>query len=364
MSPSLASQTLVNAKKLGMMIKGYAWIMTSKAMNSIDLHDTLICEAMEGVIGLRSLPIFHASTQSRGFTLRWRKEFRLYEPDMEIREVDVVGVQAYDAVWGLADAIERAEMKPSKKKVQVKVLDLGRLRVSNSGAALSSEISRSKFIGLGGEFRLMNRKLVRETYEIVNVMGKGGRLFWTSAFGFSKDLYDHHRHDHEFNESSSSTLDIIWPGLSLNAPTSRLVQMSGRKYRFLVPGKAIPEFVAVHYDQERNETTFDGFSIDVFRAAIARLPYDVSVEFITFVNGSYNDVVMEVYLQGYDGAVADITINANRSQYVDFSLPYTDLGVAVVAKSDVKDPWFFLRPLRPELWIISGCLFVLTGFVV
>ncbi|KAK4408727.1 putative pentatricopeptide repeat-containing protein, chloroplastic [Sesamum angolense] len=140
--------------------------------------------------------------------------------------------------------------------------------------------------------------------------------------------------------------------------------MSGRKYRFLVPGKGFPEFVFVHYDQERNVTTFDGFSIDVFHAAIARLPYDVSVEFITFVNGSYNDMVMQVYLQGYDGAVGDITITPNRSQYVDFSMPYTDLGVAVVAKLDVQDPWFFLRPLRHELWIISACLFVLTGFVV
>ncbi|KAL0369894.1 UNVERIFIED_CONTAM: putative pentatricopeptide repeat-containing protein, chloroplastic [Sesamum angustifolium] len=196
-------------------------------------------------------------------------------------------------------------------------------------------------------------------------MGKEGRRvgLWTSAFGFSKDLYDHHRHDHEFNKSSSSTLDnIIWPGL--NAPTSRLVQMSGRKYRVLVPGKGFPEFVSVHYDQERNVTTFDGFSIDVFHAAIARLPYDVSVEFITFVNGSYNDMVMQVYLQGYDGAVGDITITPNRSQYVDFSMPYTDLGVAVVAKLDVQDPWFFLRPLRPELWIISGCFFVLMGFIV
>ncbi|KAL0390303.1 UNVERIFIED_CONTAM: putative pentatricopeptide repeat-containing protein, chloroplastic [Sesamum calycinum] len=164
--------------------------MTSKAMNSLDLHDSLIHESMEGVIGFRSSPIFYASTQSRGFTLRWRKELiRLYEPDTEIRELNVVGVQAYDAVWALADAIERAEMKPQKKKVQVKVLDLGRLRVSNSGAALSSEISRN-----------------------------------------------------------------------------------------------------------------------VFHAAIARLPYDVSVEFITFVNGSYNNMVMQVYLQGYDGAVGDITI--------------------------------------------------------
>ena len=40
-------------------------------------------------------------------------------------------------------------------------------------------------------------------------------------------------------------------------------------------------------------------------------------------------------MQVYDAVVGDITIVANRSLYVDFTLPYTESGVSMVVL--VKD---------------------------
>lgn len=62
--------------------------------------------------------------------------------------------------------------------------------------------------------------------------------------------------------------------------------------------------------------------------------------------------------------VGDVTITSNRSQYVDFTLPFTELGVGMVARLDDKDPWFFLKPFSKRLWMVSAGSFILTGFVV
>jgi len=65
--------------------------------------------------------------------------------------------------------------------------------------------------------------------------------------------------------------------------------------------------------------------------------------------------------------VGDITIIANRSNYVDFTLPYTESGVSMVVPvkdNRSKNAWVFLKPLTWDLWMTSGCFFVFIGFVV
>lgn len=58
---------------------------------------------------------------------------------------------------------------------------------------------------------------------------------------------------------------------------------------------------------------------------------------------------------------------ANRSLYVDFTLPYTESGVSMlvpVRGNKKKNAWVFLQPLTSDLWVTSGCFFVFIGFVV
>jgi ionotropic glutamate receptor len=65
--------------------------------------------------------------------------------------------------------------------------------------------------------------------------------------------------------------------------------------------------------------------------------------------------------------VGDITIIANRSNFVDFTLPYTESGVSMVVPvkdNRSKNAWVFLKPLTWDLWMTSGCFFVFIGFVV
>ncbi|KAF8364878.1 hypothetical protein HHK36_033140 [Tetracentron sinense] len=84
------------------------------------------------------------------------------------------------------------------------------------------------------------------------------------------------------------------------------------------------------------------------------------------VRGSYDELVKEVKLQTYDAVVGDITIVANRSLYVDFTLPYLESGVSMVVlikDDESKNAWIFLKPLSWDLWLTTGAAFIFTGVV-
>lgn len=71
--------------------------------------------------------------------------------------------------------------------------------------------------------------------------------------------------------------------------------------------------------------------------------------------------------QEYDAAVGDIAILENRSNYVDFTLPYTESGMSIIVpvKDDSrKNAWIFTKPLKTELWITMGASFLYTGIVI
>ncbi|KAL0435216.1 UNVERIFIED_CONTAM: Glutamate receptor 2.8 [Sesamum radiatum] len=354
LSSSLASQVFANAKMLGMMGKGYAWVVTSKTMNFLDSLDSSDYDSMIGIVGFKSH--ISVSSKSQELALRWRREFQQIKSNLEIRDLNVVGLRAYDAAWVLAEAIERAGINLSPNRFEIsgsEQSNFARLRVSRNGPTILGKIINTNFTGLAGEFQLANRKLVHETYEILNVIGNWRKKvgFWKSAYGLTKEIYLHET--------------IIWPGFSLKAPGSWLVQMRGKTIRIGVPANGrFPELVMYHDQQSKEVHT--GFCLDVFTAAVERLPYELSYEYIPFSNqnGSYSDLLYQVYLQTFDAAVGDITITSDRLAYVDFTMPYTELGVGFILKLDDKDPWFFLKPLNADLWIMSACFFVLTGFIV
>ncbi|KAL0303590.1 UNVERIFIED_CONTAM: Glutamate receptor 1.4 [Sesamum radiatum] len=92
---------------LGMMGEGYAWVVTTKTMNFLDSLDSLDYESMAGIVGLK----YHinVSIKSQDLALRWRRELQQIESNLEIKDLNLVGLRAYDVVWVLAEAIERQE---------------------------------------------------------------------------------------------------------------------------------------------------------------------------------------------------------------------------------------------------------------
>ncbi|KAK1567786.1 hypothetical protein Q3G72_016622 [Acer saccharum] len=296
MSHSLASHFFLKVKKQEMMSEGYVWIVTDTIMSFFHSMDTLVVESMQGVVGLK--PYILALKELHNFTLRWRRKMYIDHPNAEVLELDPYGILAYDAIWALAEAAQK----------------LRSTEISQTGLMLYEEIMKSRFKGLSGYCQLRNgNKLPSRRFEIVNVIGKGLRRvgFWTSETGnITKESNSQSTsHDHE---------GIIWPGGSATIPKRQLIQMSSKILRIGVPTQCpFKELVNVVHDSQSNATIFSGFCIEVFKAAMATLTYEVPYEFIPIAQ-SYNELIHLVYL----------------------------------------------KPLQADLWLTSAAFFVFTGFVV
>ncbi|KAG1368273.1 putative Glutamate receptor [Cocos nucifera] len=104
--------------------------------------------------------------------------------------------------------------------------------------------------------------------------------------------------------------------------------------------------------------------------SVKLLPYDVTPSFILFGDGrknpSYNELVQEVADNYFDAAVGDISIVTNRTRIVDFTQPYIESGLIIVApvKEINSSAWAFLKPFTVPMWCVTGAFFLFVGAVV
>ncbi|KAG5521888.1 hypothetical protein RHGRI_034198 [Rhododendron griersonianum] len=373
MLPSLASRFFLKAKEVGMMNKGYAWIITDGLTSRLDSVDPKIIDSMQGVIGVK--PYVPNSSELQNFTERWRKRFRQENPDIDRFELNVLGLWAYDSAMMLAMAVERSGVAQSKftKPVSTSnLVDLAAIGSSKMGPRLLQSIKNTRFQGLSGEFDLVDGQLQPLAFRIVNVIGKGEREigFWTRESGISKELILASNRNYTTNKEDLGA--IIWPGESNLVPKGWEIPTGERKLRVGVPTKSgFAEFVKVKMDSETNAVIATGFCIDVFKEVMDHsLPYAVPYEFVSFESdrsGSYDDLVHQIFLGNYDAVVGDVTILANRSRFADFTLPFTESSVAMIVRiqdDERKNAWIFMKPLKMDLWLTTGAFFIFTGFVV
>ncbi|KAL6189121.1 hypothetical protein ACLB2K_040511 [Fragaria x ananassa] len=228
------------------------------------------------------------------------------------------------------------------------------------GQHLLEAILDSKFESLSGNFRLVKGELEASTFEVFNVIGEKERIigYWNQKKGLTRKLNGAAQLD-----GRKTLKRPIWPGDATHTPPTK-------KLRIGVPVKhGFNEFLKV--DEKNNKIS--GFSYDIFIAVVKQLPFPIRYEFSTFDNGTYDDLLYQIHLQAsfnyrkYDAVVGDTTIVANRSLYVDFTLPYSESGVSmIVLTEDIErnNIWIFLKPLRWDLWLTTGIAFIVTGVVI
>jgi len=71
-------------------------------------------------------------------------------------------------------------------------------------------------------------------------------------------------------------------------------------------------------------------------------------------------------MQEFDGAVGDIAITTERTRMVDFTQPYIESGLVVVAPigQAESNALAFLAPFTPKMWFVTAAFFILVGAVV
>lgn len=379
MESSLGIRIFAKAKEIGMVDNDYVWIVTSGIGNGLDDLSAVELRCMQGVVGVRT-NVKKDTWRVKDFEGRWKRKFIKEHPgELNYPKMNVYGLWAYDVVEALARAVEKVEggsnitfHLTSNNSDQHSLFSLEK---SLAGPKLLMELGRTKFDGLSGKFKLIDGILESSTLEIVNVIGNGEKTvgFWTPSYGLAKEL------DSKLNKRSSILKEnlglIIWPGDSTSPPKGWVQPVNNqKKLKVLVPVKhGFTQFVGVSTNPSTNETKITGYCIDIFDAVMESLPYPVSYEYVPLTTHdrnptkSYDELITQVYLQKADIVVGDTTIVANRSLYVDFTLPYTESGVNMlvpIKDNNAKKALIFLRPLSWDLWVASFCFFVFIAFTI
>nr|XP_011466282.1 PREDICTED: glutamate receptor 2.8-like [Fragaria vesca subsp. vesca] len=351
MTPSLGSRFFFLARQARMMTRGYGWIVTEGLSTLLDPVGSKAMQSMEGILGVR--PYIPMSKEVEDFVLRM-KRFRFRNPS-KISGVNLFGLWAYDTVWALAMAVEKvgiANYSFTMQNVNTSKVDLTSLGTGNMGQHLLEAILDSKFESLiSGNFRLVKGELEAETFGVFNVIGEKERIigYWNQKKGLTRKL------NGAAQDGRKTLKTPIWPGYTTKTPPTK-------KLRIGVPVKhGFNEFLKV---DEKNKIS--GFSYDIFIAVEKQLPFPIRYEFSTF-DGTYDDLLCQIHLQKYDAVVGDTTIVADRSLYVDFTLPYSESGVSmIVLTEDIErnNIWIFLKPLSWDLWLTTGVAFIVTGVVI
>ncbi|XP_010692989.3 glutamate receptor 2.2 [Beta vulgaris subsp. vulgaris] len=357
MSSDLASRLFLRANELEMMEEGFVWITTTGISNELGSLDSSVLESMQGVIGLKTY--VPQTDNLRDFDSRWDKKFR----DMKL---SITGLWAYDAACALAKAVESVgnlNFGFQKKDMFANFTDLNTLGVSSVGRKLLLAMLNTSFSGLSGQFSLPDRQLNSSTYRIINVIGSGSRDigFWTPKEKLVRSL----------NSSNHNLRAVIWPGETTLAPKGWVKLVGRKKLRVGVPFKPVyKELLNVTLDKTTRNLTVTGFCIHVFDTVMDKLGYSRLYEYHLIPgrdgrpSDSYDYSVHQVFLQNFDIVVGDITITANRSKYVDFTLPYTESGVTMVVpiRNERRNAWVFLKPLTWDLWVASLSAFIIIAF--
>ncbi|KAM1177301.1 hypothetical protein COP2_017197 [Malus domestica] len=335
-------------KQIGMMDKGYAWIVTDEIASLLDSVNTSVKYNMQGVIGIKT-NFFETTASFRQFKTRFRRIYGLQYPDEEeTSSPSLFALRAYDAIGAITRAVTTLQQGNATSE------------------ELSQKILSTASLGLSGMLEFKNRMLAQPpTFQIINVVGRSYRemAFWSPRYGFSKSLMEKGM-DNGFSEVLGST---YWPGGLQTTPNWWTPVNVDRPLKIGVPARgAFKQFVDVKHDPGTNETRISGFSIDVFKAAVEYLPYQLPYELVPF-NGSYDEMVKLVYNKSLDAAVGDFEVISDRYHYVEFTQPYISSGLEMVVpvKPDkLKEKWMFMRAFTTEMWFMLFVTHLALCFVV
>ncbi|KAK4406830.1 Glutamate receptor 3.2 [Sesamum angolense] len=323
------------AHKLRMMEKGYVWIATAWLSTVLDSTPVSgeVAKSIQGVLTVR--PHTPDSKRKNAFISRWNK---LSNGSIGLNPY---GLYAYDTVWIIANAVkvflDQGGTISFSNNSNLNVvgggnLNLGALSTFDGGSQLLRNILQTNMTGLTGQIAFdSDKSVIRPAFDILNVVGKGYKQigYWSNYSGLSvvppEILYTKAPN----RSSSNQQLDhVVWPGQTTVKPRGWVFPYNGRNLRIGVPHRYLMSLSCMEMATR----------IRVYRAC--------TLDHIRFVG--------------------DIAIVTNRTKIVDFTQPYIESGLVVVApvRKLNSSSWAFLRPFTPLMWAITAAFFLIIGVVV
>lgn len=374
-SPDSGLEIFHAAEDLRMMTDEFVWLATDWLSTNLDTfksNRTHSLSFLQGVVGFRQY--IPESSKKVSFESEWNQLNRV--PNSML---NTYGFYAYDSVWAVAYAISdfldhsgnitfSSSNQISTTQGQMRI---DKIKTFDGGELLLQKLLLLNFTGCSGPIRFdRSRNLLGRNYEIINIYGSDMKTvgYWTDFTGFSLSFPDHLQMNSQGNLSASKVLgNITWPGGMTKIPRGWVPSTRNSPLRIGVPHRvSYVQVVTVSKDNH----TFKGYCIDVFIQALKLLPYEVPYQFIAFGDGmitpKYWSLVKKVANNEIDVLVGDISINTNRTKFVDFTQPYIASGLVIVVpmKNTKSSAWVFLRPFTVRMWCMTGAFFFLIGFVI
>lgn len=67
----------------------------------------------------------------------------------------------------------------------------------------------------------------------------------------------------------------------------------------------------------------------------------------------------------YESVIGDMTIPAERLQYVDFTVPYAESGLSmIVTEKSQESPLMFTKPFNWPMWMLTWAILIYTMLIV
>uniref|UniRef100_A0A0D9WM32 Glutamate receptor n=1 Tax=Leersia perrieri TaxID=77586 RepID=A0A0D9WM32_9ORYZ len=386
-SAKLAAAVFAEAAEMGMMDAGYVWIVTDAIADAVDSVNGDVISSMQGVIGVRNYnPVDTNSGKTKRLIARFRRRFRSQYPGAGDDDEEKTSgphypaLLAYDTIVAVASAMEKINAttttttprSPESGETAAAI----KIAVSSKGNELMREIKNVNFHGVSGEFKFVKDSEFSppERFQLINVAApRYTELgFWSPEHGFCKNAAA----DIAGGGGCEATMRVLgpvsWPGKPWNVPRG-WEPAKGNPFTVAVPEKAVfPDFVRVTRRRDDGgggdggEARFEGFSIEVFRAAVEHLPYHLDYKFVSF-NVTYDSLMEHDHMKSYDILVGDTSISSGRYKFVEFSQPYTESGLVMVVpyKADLWNrSWIFLRPFSLSMWLVVIAVGLYNGIAI
>ncbi|RXG61714.1 Glutamate receptor ionotropic, kainate 2 [Armadillidium vulgare] len=119
---------------------------------------------------------------------------------------------------------------------------------------------------------------------------------------------------------------------------------------------------------------YEGFCIDLLREISEILHFNYILVHVPAnkygnkdeITGEWNGMIKQLLDQKADMAITDLTINFEREEAVDFTMPFMNMGITIIYKKPRKmapSLFSFLSPLSLEVWIYMMAAYVGVSFL-
>ena len=76
-------------------------------------------------------------------------------------------------------------------------------------------------------------------------------------------------------------------------------------------------------------------------------------------------MLVQIQQKTYDAVIGDMTILADRLQYVDFTLPYAESGLAMIVPTKPEGSrLMFTKPFTRDMWLVTAAIMIYTMLIV